>query len=61
MSDANRGSSDAIADRLHAQAEAESLRITTHAHQEMVEEDVSLEDVMKPPKWVTPSQRGRKE
>jgi hypothetical protein len=113
MSDANRGNSDAIADRLHAQAEAESLRITAHAHQEMVEEDVSLEDVImvlrratvlenypdhkrgacclalgqtgtgrflhvvcttsldvaiiitvyepKPPKWVTPSQRGRKE
>lgn len=32
MSDVNKGNADAIADRLHQQAELESLRITTHAH-----------------------------
>jgi hypothetical protein len=32
MSDVNKGNADAIVDRLHQQAELESLRITTHAH-----------------------------
>jgi hypothetical protein len=36
---------DAIAARLRQQAEADALRVTVHAHQEMVEEDVSLEEV----------------
>jgi hypothetical protein len=35
----------AIAARLRQQAEAESVRITVHCHQEMVEEDISLDDV----------------
>jgi len=113
MSHVNKENFDTIVDRLRRQAEAEYLRITTHAHQEMVEEDVSLADVImvlrratvlenypehkrgacclvlgqtgtgrflhvvcttsldvailitvyepKPPKWVTPSERGRKE
>lgn len=113
MSDASKRNFDKIADRLHHQAEVEALRITTHAHQEMVEEDISLEDLItalrrarvledypdhrhgacclvlgetrtgrflhvvcttwfdvaiiitvyepKPPKWVTPSQRGKRQ
>jgi hypothetical protein len=46
MSDPNKGNADTIADRLHQQAEVESLRITAHAHQEMVEEGISLEDLI---------------
>jgi hypothetical protein len=113
MSDVNKGDFDTIADRLRRQAEVESLRITTHAHQEMVEEGISLEDLItvlrrasllenypdhkrgacclvlgqtgtgrflhvvcttsldvaiiitvyepRPPKWVTPLQRGKRE
>lgn len=36
---------DAIAARLKEQAERDALRVTVHGHQEMVEEDVSLEEV----------------
>ena len=113
LSGANKRNFDTIADRLHKQAEVESLRITIHAHGEMVEEDISLQDLIaalrratvlehypdhkrgacclvlgetgtgrflhvvcttsldvaiiitvyepKPPKWVTPWQRGKKE
>ncbi len=39
-------SPEAITDRLQRQAEADRFRITAHAHQEMVEEDVSLDDVI---------------
>jgi hypothetical protein len=38
--------------RIRAQAEADQIRITIHAQQEMVYEP-------KPPKWLTPTQRGR--
>ena len=38
-------SSDAIVSRLRAQAADDELRITIHAHQEMIEEGVSLDDV----------------
>ena len=46
MADVDVHSTDAITGRLRRQAEADRLRITTHAHQEMVEEDVSLDDVI---------------
>ena len=111
MIDIDVHSHQAIIDRLRQQAETDRLRITLHAHQEMVEEDVSLDEVVsvlsqakvvenypdhkrgacclvcgpspaqrhlhivcttsldaaiiitvyepKPPKWVTPFQRGR--
>lgn len=36
---------DAIAARLREQGEADAIRITVHAHQEMVEEEISLQDV----------------
>ena len=39
-------SANAITVRLRRQAEGDRLRITVHAHQEMVEEDVSLDDVI---------------
>ena len=35
----------AIVTRLKQQATAESFRITAHAHQEMIEDDVSLEEL----------------
>lgn len=46
MADVDVHSSEAITDRLHRQTEADRLRITAHAHQEMVEEDISLDDVI---------------
>jgi hypothetical protein len=36
---------DAIVRRLRGQADSDALRITAHAHQEMVEEDISLQEV----------------
>ncbi|MGA1193166.1 MAG: hypothetical protein ACO3ZG_02155 [Kiritimatiellia bacterium] len=35
-----------ICDRLIQQADAEALRVTLHAHQEMVKDGVSLDDVL---------------
>ena len=32
--------------RIHSQATAENVRITQHAQQEMVEEDISLDEVL---------------
>jgi hypothetical protein len=37
---------NALLARIRAQARAETLRVTAHAQQEMVEEDLSLDDVM---------------
>lgn len=34
-----------IADFLRAQAQREAIRVTAHAHQEMVEEDISLQEI----------------
>jgi hypothetical protein len=36
----------AIADRLAFQAQGEKIRVTVHAHQEMVEESIQLDDVL---------------
>ncbi len=36
----------AIADRLAFQAQAEKIRVTAHAHQEMIEESILLDDVL---------------
>ena len=46
MTDANTRDSMAITDRLFRQAEGDQLRITAHAHQEMVEEDIVLDDIV---------------
>ena len=46
MADVDVHSSDAITARLRRQAEADCLRITVHAHQEMVEENVMLDDLI---------------
>jgi len=46
-SDAERpGSSRQLLETLRALARSESVRVTVHAHQEMVEEDVSMDDVL---------------
>ncbi|MBI3986256.1 MAG: DUF4258 domain-containing protein [Lentisphaerae bacterium] len=45
MSDVDVYNSDAIARRLHQQVEGDALRITAHAHQEMVEEGALLDEV----------------
>lgn len=37
---------EAVLKRIHAQADEENIRITQHAHQEMVEEDITLEEVL---------------
>jgi len=102
---------EAILEQIRVQAEAENIRITQHAHQEMVEENITFDEVLeavstgqilenypkhrrgaccllhgvthtgrplhivctatrpiliivtvyepKPPKWVTPTERGR--
>ena len=42
---ANVHNAQAITDRLSQQAQTDRLRITTHAHQEMVAEDIGLDDV----------------
>ncbi len=36
----------AIAERLSRQAQTEQIRVTAHAHQEMVEEDILLDDIL---------------
>ncbi len=36
----------AVISRLHRQAETDALRVTTHAHQEMVEEGISIDDLI---------------
>lgn len=36
----------AALERVHAQASSENLLIAQHAHQETVEEDISLDDVL---------------
>jgi hypothetical protein len=36
---------DQVIERIRAQAESESIRLTLHAHQEMVEEDYTLDDL----------------
>ena len=38
---------EAVLERIRAQADAENIRITQHAQQEMVEEDVILDEVLK--------------
>ena len=43
---ANVHNAQAITDRLSQQAQTDRLRITTHAHQEMVAEDIGLDDVV---------------
>jgi len=45
MSDADLLDRDAIVGRLRDQAERDAVRITIHAHQEMVDEDISYDDV----------------
>jgi hypothetical protein len=45
MSDVNDHRRALIATRLRQQALVDAIRITVHAHQEMAEEDISLEDV----------------
>jgi hypothetical protein len=46
MSEANLGDADTALERIHAQAAAESIRITQHAHQEMAEDDISLDELL---------------
>ncbi len=45
MSSSNVHDRDMVAARLRKQAAADAIRITVHAHQEMAEEDISLEEV----------------
>jgi hypothetical protein len=47
MTDVNTLDIKAIADRLFFQAQREYVRVTMHAHQEMVEEDIVLDDVLR--------------
>jgi hypothetical protein len=37
---------EAVLERIYAQAATENIRITQHAQQEMVEEDISLDEVL---------------
>ena len=46
MTDINTCDPEAIADRLALQSQLEHIRITVHAHQEMVEEAIVLNDVL---------------
>jgi hypothetical protein len=46
MIDVNTHDTKAIAVRLAMQSQGEHIRITAHAHQEMVEEDIALHDVL---------------
>ena len=46
MNEANHSELEAILEEIHAQAEAENIRITQHAHQEMVEEHISLDEIL---------------
>jgi len=45
MTNIDLQSPEAILAHLRHQAEADELRITIHAHQEMVEENISLEEI----------------
>jgi len=45
MVDFDIHNNEAIENRLRQQAESERLRVTVHAHQEMVEENISLDEV----------------
>jgi len=45
MSNSDVHDHDMIPARLRRQAAADAMRITIHAHQEMAEEDISLEEV----------------
>ena len=47
MKDMNPRDIKAIAGRLCFQALGESVRVTVHAHQEMVEENIVLDDVLR--------------
>jgi len=38
---------EAVLERVHAQARFENVRITEHAHQEMVEESITLDEILK--------------
>ena len=46
MSEFNVINLEAVLERIRAQAEAEDIRITQHAQQEMVEEDIILDEVL---------------
>jgi len=46
MADAGAHNVEAIAERLSQQAATGQFRVTAHAHQEMVEDDVQLDDVV---------------
>lgn len=46
MPDIDTQDPDAILGHLRQQAETDKLRITLHGHQEMVEEDISLEEIL---------------
>jgi len=37
---------EAVLERVHAQARFENVRITEHAHQEMVEESITLDEIL---------------
>jgi len=39
---------EAVLERIRAQTEVENIRVTQHAQQEMVEEDIMLYEVLKP-------------
>jgi len=42
----NPNDTNAVKQWIHAQAAADNLRVTLHAHQEMVEEGVNLDEVL---------------
>jgi hypothetical protein len=46
MSHANPANAAAILETIRTQSAAEQLRITAHAQQEMVEEDITLDEVL---------------
>jgi hypothetical protein len=45
MNDANMLDANAIINRLCGQAERDAIRITLHAHQEMVDENISYDEI----------------
>jgi hypothetical protein len=42
----DRGNLDALMERIGTQAAKENIRITQHAHQEMMEENITLDEVL---------------
>jgi hypothetical protein len=46
MEEINVTNLEALLDRIRTQAEEENVRITQHAQQEMVEEDITLDEVL---------------